>query len=233
MQNHSVGRPEKIITVTDEITAFAADLRTLRAEAGGTTYRQLAQRTHYSHTTLTDATAGRQLPSLPVLMAFVQACGGDTDAWRTRWESLRRIHETPPPVLPAWPEQPAADGSEPESAGCAVDAATVMARKVSQSDRQLLLGQIELRHSASRRAVWGRFEAYGTLEHLARIQSVEIQVEIIRSSDAARVIAREPFCFDYHWCNMLLLDKSSCHAEATIFVDGRSIGQGSTPGWPA
>src|SRR5687767_5854410 len=201
MQNQSVGRTEKNILVTDEITAFAADLRTLRTQAGGLTYRQLAQRTHYSHTTLTDATAGRQLPSLPVLLAFVDACGGDAQVWRLRWERIRGAQEIRPAVLPAWPEQPAADGSEPESAGCGADAATLTARKVSQNDRQLLLGQIELRHSASRRAVWGRFEGYGTLEHLARTQSVEIQVEIFRYSDAARVTARDPFCFDYHWCN--------------------------------
>ncbi|WP_203909505.1 helix-turn-helix domain-containing protein [Rhizocola hellebori] len=227
-----MGRPEKIITVTDEITAFAADLRRLRASAGGLTYRQLAQRTHYSHTTLTDATAGRQLPSLPVLLAFVEACGGDCLAWQRRWETLRGNEPARPTVLPAWPEQPAADGAEPESAGCGVDAATLTARKVSQSDRQLLLGQIELRHSPSRHAVWGRFEGYGTLEHLARTQSVEIQVEIIRYSDAARVTARDPFCFDYHWCNMLILDKSPVRAEAMIFVDDRLIGQGATPAWP-
>jgi hypothetical protein len=233
MQNQLVGRTQKAIAVTDELTAFAADLRKLRAKAGGMTYRQLAQRTHYSHTTLTDATAGRQLPSLPVLLAFVDACGGDAHAWRGRWERLRGAQETRPAVLPAWPEQPAADGSEPESAGCGADAATLTARKVSQSDRQLLLGQIELRHSASRHAVWGRFEGYGTLEHLARTQSVEIQVEIVRYSDAARITARDPFCFDYHWCNMLILDKSPVRAEALIFVNDQLIGQGSTPDWPA
>jgi hypothetical protein len=227
-----MGRPEKTIAVTDEITAFAADLRTLRTKAGGMTYRQLALHTHYSHTTLTDATAGRQLPSLPVLMAFVQACGGDAEAWQRRWERLRSTHETRPAVLPAWPEQPAADGSEPESAGCGADAVTLTARKVAQSDRQLLLGQIELRHSASRQAVWGRFEGYGMLEHLARTRSVEIQVEIIRYSDAARVTAREPFCFDYHWCNILILDTSPVHAEAMIFVDDQLIGQGATASWP-
>lgn len=232
MQNHLVGRPEKVIAVTDEITAFAADLRTLRARAGGLTYRQLAQRTHYSHTTLTDATAGRQLPSLPVLMAFVEACGGDAAVWRMRWERLRCTYETRPAVLPAWPEQPAADGAEPESAGCGADAATLNARKISQNDRQLLLGQIELRHSASRHAVWGRFEGYGTLEHLARTQSVEIQVQVIRKSDAARISVRDPFCFDYHWCNILILDSSPVHAEAMIFVDNQLIGQGTTPTWP-
>ncbi len=227
-----MGRPEKIITVTDQITAFAADLRKLRSQAGPLTYRQLAERTHYSHTTLTDATAGKHLPTLPVLLAFVEACGGDVEHWRVRWESLRGAHEPEPHVLPAWPEQPAADGSEPESAGCGADATTLTARKVSQNDRQLLLGQIELRHSPSRRAVWGRFEGFGTVEHWARTRDVEIQVEVTRYSDQARMIARDPYFFDYHWCNMLILDASSVQAEASIFLDGTLIGQGSTRPWP-
>src|SRR6187551_2652810 len=56
---------------------FAADLRTLRDQAGGRTYRQLGTRAHYSATTLSDAAGGRKLPSLAVTLAYVQACDGD------------------------------------------------------------------------------------------------------------------------------------------------------------
>ncbi|WP_405828133.1 hypothetical protein [Streptomyces sp. NBC_01176] len=69
------------------LTAFAADLRRLRAEAGSPPYRELARRAHYSSTSLADAAAGRKLPSLAVTLAYVQACDGDPADWETRWRS--------------------------------------------------------------------------------------------------------------------------------------------------
>ncbi len=72
--------------------AFAAALRQLRERAGSPTYRVLAQRTHYSVTTLSSAAAGRVLPSLPVALAYVRACGGDVGEWERRWhESAGRL----------------------------------------------------------------------------------------------------------------------------------------------
>ncbi|WP_307840468.1 hypothetical protein [Streptomyces sp. G44] len=71
-----------------ELTAFAADLRTLREKAGSPPYRQLARDAHYSSTTLADAAGGRRLPSLPVTLAYVRACGGDTARWEERWRAL-------------------------------------------------------------------------------------------------------------------------------------------------
>ncbi|MEU5774162.1 helix-turn-helix transcriptional regulator, partial [Streptomyces venezuelae] len=61
-----------------ELTAFAAELRRLREKAGSPPYRRLARDAHYSSTTLADAASGRRLPSLPVTLAYVRACGGDT-----------------------------------------------------------------------------------------------------------------------------------------------------------
>ncbi|WP_307841012.1 helix-turn-helix domain-containing protein [Streptomyces sp. GESEQ-4] len=65
---------------------FASELRKLRAEAGGITYRALAQRAGYSVTTLSQAAAGEQLPTLPVALAYVGACGGDLGEWEARWK---------------------------------------------------------------------------------------------------------------------------------------------------
>jgi len=79
---------------------FAADLRTLRDQAGGRTYRQLGTRAHYSATTLSDAAGGRKLPSLAVTLAYVQACGGDPGAWESRWREVAAevapSEDTPP-----------------------------------------------------------------------------------------------------------------------------------------
>ncbi|MER6134376.1 helix-turn-helix domain-containing protein [Streptomyces sp. NPDC001815] len=68
------------------VQRFAFELRKLRAEADGITYRALAQRAGYSVTTLSQAAAGEQLPTLPVALAYVGACGGDLVEWEARWK---------------------------------------------------------------------------------------------------------------------------------------------------
>ncbi|MFD8653555.1 nSTAND1 domain-containing NTPase [Streptomyces mirabilis] len=65
---------------------FAFELRKLRNEAGGMTYRVLAQRAGYGVTALSQAAAGEQLPTLPVVLAYVEACGGDLAEWEARWK---------------------------------------------------------------------------------------------------------------------------------------------------
>ncbi|MBB5926458.1 nSTAND1 domain-containing NTPase [Streptomyces echinatus] len=68
------------------VQQFAFELRELRTEAGGITYRVLADRAGYSVTTLSQAAAGEQLPTLPVALAYVRACGGDPVEWEARWK---------------------------------------------------------------------------------------------------------------------------------------------------
>ncbi|WP_234048664.1 nSTAND1 domain-containing NTPase [Streptomyces liliifuscus] len=68
------------------VQRFAFELRKLRAEADGITYRSLAQRAGYSVTTLSQAAAGEQLPTLSVALAYVGACGGDLAQWEDRWK---------------------------------------------------------------------------------------------------------------------------------------------------
>ncbi|MEO3809173.1 hypothetical protein ABGB17_09260 [Sphaerisporangium sp. B11E5] len=67
---------------------FAGDLRRLRQQAGQPSYRELGKRARYSAAALSEAVAGRRLPSLAVTLAFVAACDGDVDAWRDRWRDL-------------------------------------------------------------------------------------------------------------------------------------------------
>jgi WD40 repeat protein/energy-coupling factor transporter ATP-binding protein EcfA2 len=70
------------------VVRFAADLRLLRSKAGSPGYRELARLAHYSAAALSDAASGRKLPSLAVTLAYVSACGGDTEAWRRRWHEV-------------------------------------------------------------------------------------------------------------------------------------------------
>lgn len=67
------------------VVDFAAKLRRLREQAGSPTYRDLARRAHYSIASLSGAAAGRQLPTLPVTLAYVRACGGDEREWERMW----------------------------------------------------------------------------------------------------------------------------------------------------
>ncbi|MEU3600926.1 helix-turn-helix domain-containing protein [Streptomyces sp. NPDC006798] len=67
------------------VQRFAYDLRKLRESAGRMTYRDMARRAGYSVTTLSQAAAGEQLPSLPVALAYATVCGGDPDTWEADW----------------------------------------------------------------------------------------------------------------------------------------------------
>ncbi|MGW1602260.1 nSTAND1 domain-containing NTPase [Streptomyces eurythermus] len=80
-----MGRPENPIDPeAGPVQRFAVGLRALRAEAGGPTYRSMAQRTPYSAAALSQAAAGERLPSAEVTRAYVTACGGDPDEWEKR-----------------------------------------------------------------------------------------------------------------------------------------------------
>ncbi|MEU4447720.1 XRE family transcriptional regulator [Actinosynnema sp. NPDC050801] len=70
------------------VLKFAGDLRRLRRVAGLPSYRELGRLANYSPAALSEAVAGRRLPSLAVTKAFVRACGGDVEQWTARWREL-------------------------------------------------------------------------------------------------------------------------------------------------
>lgn len=81
-----MGRPEADLDPDlGPVQRFAYELRKLRQTAGGITYRQMARRVEVSVSTLSRAAKGEQLPSLPVALAYVRACGGEEKAWERRW----------------------------------------------------------------------------------------------------------------------------------------------------
>jgi transcriptional regulator with XRE-family HTH domain len=67
-----------------ELEAFFRDLRALRAGAG-LSLAELAERAHFPEETLTAAEDGPTVPSNPVLVAYVEGCGGPLDEWEDRW----------------------------------------------------------------------------------------------------------------------------------------------------
>ncbi|MFF7067187.1 nSTAND1 domain-containing NTPase [Streptomyces pseudovenezuelae] len=71
------------------VQRLAYELRKLRDEAGTPTYRAMAARAGYSAPTLSAAAAGERLPTLPVFLAYVSACGADPGEWEARWRAAR------------------------------------------------------------------------------------------------------------------------------------------------
>ncbi|MFC8567018.1 WD40 repeat domain-containing protein [Streptomyces sp. NPDC057245] len=67
------------------VQRFAAELRALRESVGRPTYRTMADKVPFSVTALSQAAAGRQLPTLAVTLAYVDVCGGDPEEWERRW----------------------------------------------------------------------------------------------------------------------------------------------------
>ncbi|WP_328349200.1 WD40 repeat domain-containing protein [Streptomyces sp. NBC_00445] len=80
-----MARPENPIDPhAGPLAEFAAGLRRIRKDAG-LTYRELSRLAHTSASALSQAASGQKAPSWEITAAFVQACGGDLDAWRTLW----------------------------------------------------------------------------------------------------------------------------------------------------
>ncbi|MFC4531757.1 hypothetical protein [Sphaerisporangium dianthi] len=84
-----MGRPERELDPDkDLLHAFAFGLRRLREAAGRPSYRRLSAEANFSVTALSEAAGGTVLPSLPVTLAYVRACGGDVREWEDRWRKL-------------------------------------------------------------------------------------------------------------------------------------------------
>ena len=84
----------------DNVGAFARDLRVLRSKAG-LDYPDMAEKSHYTMRTLASAAGGLRLPTLPVLIAYVNACGGDVAEWEERWGRLTKSGKKGQTALPA------------------------------------------------------------------------------------------------------------------------------------
>ncbi|GLF99907.1 nSTAND1 domain-containing NTPase [Streptomyces yaizuensis] len=75
------------------VERFAHELRKLRISVGKPTYRVMATRAGYSVSALAAAASGGQLPSLPVVLAYVSVCGGDPVEWEAHWHRAARALE--------------------------------------------------------------------------------------------------------------------------------------------
>ncbi|MCM2422181.1 helix-turn-helix transcriptional regulator [Streptomyces sp. RKAG293] len=96
-----MGRPVKDIELDGSpIRLFAFWLRDLRGSAD-LTLEQLARRTGYGRTTVSDAMGGVTFPSRRVTLAVVEACAGDLTRWTVFWGQVRRALDRDPASGPA------------------------------------------------------------------------------------------------------------------------------------
>lgn len=89
-----------------DVGRFLADLRRLRAEAGGPSYAVLARRTGLPRSTIYDGLHRKRLPNLDLTLALVGALDADQAQWQQRWVVLRSRLDAPaatPPTTPAAP----------------------------------------------------------------------------------------------------------------------------------
>jgi hypothetical protein len=164
------------------------------------------------------------------------------DAWPKRrnhvdyqGEYLRSARTGPNPLTrtgitpdTAFSPQQVADGADPDAAGCSHDAITLHSRRIALRSTQVVIGHVELRYNSRMWAVWGRFEGYASLNHLAERNHTTIRIEVVRGSDQARQCTDEPYCFDLMWGNLLVADRSAFYVRATVLVDGDDVGSGCT-----
>lgn len=72
-------------------------------------YPEMAERSHYTMRTLASAAGGLRLPTLPVTVAYVRACGGseaEIADWEERWQRLAQGRDKEQPALPASSSDP-------------------------------------------------------------------------------------------------------------------------------
>jgi hypothetical protein len=86
----------------DDRATFLAEFRALRDQAA-LDFEELAARAHYPTEVLKEAEGGPGLPGLPILAAYVRACGGDVIEWEERWRCLASAADADAglPVRPA------------------------------------------------------------------------------------------------------------------------------------
>ncbi|GAA0905108.1 NACHT domain-containing protein [Virgisporangium aurantiacum] len=83
----------------DRAHALAAALRELHSQIGAPSARTLAKQIGtVSHTTVSEALAGRRTPSWPIVASLVQQLAGDEDRFRALWSAATTA--SPPPTAP-------------------------------------------------------------------------------------------------------------------------------------
>jgi hypothetical protein len=135
----------------DDKVTFQAELRALRDRAA-LDYDELAARAHFPTDVLKEAESGPDLPGLPILMAYVRACGSDAMEWEERWRRLASAadNDSGLPVRPAGASQAAVAGARASVTVVpaeAHDSERIKAALRAHREREDQVGRLGLAHA--------------------------------------------------------------------------------------
>lgn len=201
-------RFERPITAEDRrLAAFARDLREVRHRAGTPSYRWLADRTGYSPSTLAKAASGKRLPTFPVLLAYVRACGGDAQRWRLRWRELdarmsTRAEET------ERPSRPAGTGADDRAEAASAIAAEL--RSMVEEVRRVATAARPATDPSRTEPRRNRTRVPGSSRHLAEtIRTMRSSAGSVGHARVARALAGDPrHALDEHLVHAIV---RACH----------------------
>ncbi len=83
-----MGRRHLPVDPQQPLADFAGGLLGVKADSK-LTYRQMARKANFCVSVLSEAAAGKRLPTLEVTLAYVSACGEAVDGWEQRWRQAR------------------------------------------------------------------------------------------------------------------------------------------------
>lgn len=90
-------------TPDPSVQQLAAALRGLHRRSGSLPYRQMSDLVHVHHTTLSRAAQGNTVPTWPVTEAFVRACNGHPNEYRSLWRRAASSGNRPIPDVASSP----------------------------------------------------------------------------------------------------------------------------------
>jgi Protein of unknown function (DUF2690) len=118
--------------------------------------------------------------------------------------------------LPASASQPRSDGADPARNGCA-EAGAVTLDHVNIWLGRVILGQVELRYSATCKAAWARMSPAGALINNPS-QRIRVRLETFRPADSTASRSDDAFVRDFHWAGMLSTRAGCVIASGTIDI---------------
>ncbi|RRR96524.1 helix-turn-helix domain-containing protein [Glycomyces terrestris] len=176
-----------------QVAEFAQELRELRHRAGTPSYRRLAVTTGYSPSTLAKAASGSRMPTLPVVLAYVRACGGNIRRWRFRWHELNaHLNSLSRQVGSGRTAGPVEQSDVADRAAAAAAVAAELTTLITEVRRAAAASRPPSAQSATKRRR-NRMRIPGSSRHLAEtINSAHGPAGTVSHVRVARTLAGDP-----------------------------------------
>ena len=119
-----------------------------------------------------------------------------------------------------------------DRAWSSVKALAALEPLVALTGRRQIIGRLELRHSPSTHAAWGRFLGEPGLDVIALHRyKVDLTVGVTREADDRSQEYTTEYGFDHHFSGLLLTAGSTLFAWVTVRFDDAEVAHGKTDRW--